>query len=284
VVTESVSPTRRPPAPTTEPDSSGLSQSLERGLAILATFSEQRPLLGISELARAVDLNKSTAHRYVATLAALGYLQQDPSSRKYRLGLRVIDLGFAAVNSMEISKVAGPFLRALSEETGYTASMAVLDGAEVVYVARHRSSRGGRPGLELNLNVGSRIPAYCTALGKALLAFRPADEVAVLIDRTDLTRRAPNTLTAREALIGALAQVRRTGLALNDEELAAGLRSMAAPVRDGFGEVVAAVNLTAHMSIWGGSMDSIMRRYEHPLRRTAGAISRRLGYSSPEPG
>jgi len=261
-------------------DGSGLSQSLERGLAILSCFSERRPLLGISDVSRAVGLNKSTAHRYVATLASLGYLQQDAATRKYRLGLRVIDLGFAAVNSMEISKVAGPFLQALSEETGHTASMAVLDGTDILYVARVRSVRENRYGIDLNLHVGSRLPAYCTSMGKVLLAHQPPDRLTRIIDRTDLTRRGPNTLTAREALVAALAQVRHTGLAVNDEELAAGLRSLAVPVRDGFGEVVAAVNLAIHMSIWGASTDAVVRKYTQPLKRAAEEISRRLGYAA----
>jgi IclR family pca regulon transcriptional regulator len=268
--------------PDTDPagrEPAGLSQSLERGLAILSTFTERRPLLGISELARAADLNKSTAHRYVATLAALGYLQQDPLTRKYRLGLRVIDLGFAAVNSMEISKVAGPFLQALSEETGHTASMAVLDGPDILYVARVRSLRENRYGIDLNLHVGSRLPAYCTSMGKVLLAHQPHDRLVRLMDRTELARRGPNTLTAREALVAALAHARRSGYAVNDEELAAGLRSVAVPVRNGFGDVVAAVNLAIHMTIWGASTDAVVRKFTPPLRRAADEISRRLGYA-----
>jgi IclR family transcriptional regulator, pca regulon regulatory protein len=261
-----------------ERDSGGLSQSLERGLAILSCFSERRPLLGISDLARAVELNKSTAHRYVATLTALGYLQQDPATRKYRLGLRVIELGFAAVNSMEISKVAGPFLQSLSEETGHTASLAVLDGTDILYIARCRSVRENRYGIDLNLHVGSRLPAYCTSMGKVLLAHQPSDRFGRLVDRMDLTRRGPNTLTAREALVTAVAQARRTGFAVNDEELAAGLRSVAVPVRNGFGEVVAAANLAVHMSIWGASTDAVLRKYAPSLKRAADDISRRLGY------
>src|SRR5262245_23611056 len=102
------------------------SQSLERGLQILSSFSGARPVLGIADLARAVWLNKSTTYRYVATLAKLGYVQQDPDTKKYSLGPRVVDLGFAAINSMEITRVAAQFLQALSDETGYTVSMAVL--------------------------------------------------------------------------------------------------------------------------------------------------------------
>lgn len=262
-----------------ERENGGLSQSLERGLAILSCFSERRPLLGISDLARSVGLNKSTAHRYVATLTALGYLQQDLPSRKYRLGLRVIDLGFAAVNSMELSRVAAPFLRALCEETGHTTSLTVLDGVDVLYVARYRSARENRYGIDLNLHVGSRLPAYCTSMGKVLLAYQPPEQAARLIDRMDLTRRGPNTLTAREGLVGALAQVRRTGLAVNDEELAPGVKALAVPVRDGFGEVVAAVGLAVQMTVWGASADAIARKFASPLQRAAEGISRRLGYA-----
>ena len=120
------------------------SQSLERGLAILSAFEPGRPLLGISELARSLALNRSTAHRYVGTLTALGYLQQDRGTRKYRLGPRVLDLGFSAINSMELPELARPHLQHLSDETGHTVNMAILDDTEIVYVERLRSSGRGR--------------------------------------------------------------------------------------------------------------------------------------------
>jgi IclR family pca regulon transcriptional regulator len=269
---------RAPRSGRSRPVGSGHSQSLERGLSILSSFSETRPLLGIAELARAVELNKSTTHRYVATLTELGYLQQDAATRKYRLGPRVVDLGFAAVNAMEITRIAAPHLQALSDETGHTVSMAVLDDVDIVYVQRCRSVREGRFGIDLNLHVGSRLPAYCTSMGKVLLANQRPEVLTGLLERMELTRRGPNTLTAREALAKALQRVRQTGLAVNDEELAPGLRSLAAPIRDGFGEVVAAVNIAVHLSIWNASVDSIVHRMEGPLRRTTGDISARLGY------
>jgi IclR family pca regulon transcriptional regulator len=269
----------KPTAPATgERETSGMSQSLERGLAILACFTERRALLGISDLARLVDLNKSTTHRYVATLTSLGYLQQDPGTRKYRLGLRVIQLGFAAVNSMEVSRVARPRLQSLADQTGHVASMAVLDGGDVLYIARCRSAREGRYGLDLNIHVGSRLPGYCTSLGKLLLAFEPHERVTRILDSTDLTRRGPNTLTNREALVGALAVTRRTEVGTSDQELTAGVCSIAVPVRDGFGAVVAGVNLTIQSSTWPGSLDAALRKYLPDLRETATAISRRLGY------
>ncbi len=256
----------------------GYSQSLERGLAILGAFTEHSPVMGIADLAREVDLNKSTAFRYVATLARLGYLQQDPESKKYTLGPKVVDLGFAAINSMEITRVAGRHLQALADETGHTVSMAVLDGTDIVYVDRRRSSRASYPSLDLNLHVGSRLPAYCTAMGKVLLAHRDPGSLRTLLERTDLARRAPKTITAREQLTFALSRVRETGIALNDEELAPGLRALAVPVRARSGEVVAAINVAVYLTLSTATIESLNRRLEHPLRRAANEISLRLGH------
>src|SRR6516225_155912 len=112
----------------------GFSQSLERGLAILSAFTSTRPVLGVSDLAREVGLSRSSAHRYIATLAALGYLEQDRATRRYRLGPRVLDLGFSAINSMELRQHAPADLQALSDSTGHTVNMAVLDGIDILYV------------------------------------------------------------------------------------------------------------------------------------------------------
>jgi IclR family transcriptional regulator, pca regulon regulatory protein len=262
------------PAPAT----SAFSQSLERGLMILSSFTENKPVLGIAELGRAVGLNKSTTFRYVATLAKLGYLQQDPDTKRYSLGPRVVDLGFAAINSMEITRVAAHYLQALSDETGYTVSMSVLDGPDIVYVDRRRSGRASTFAMGLHLHVGSRLPAYCTSMGKVLLAHQDPAELRALLDRTDLARRGPKTITAREQLMTALNRVRHNGIAVNDEELAAGLRSVAAPVRDRSGRVVAAVNIAIHLTVWNASVESVVRRWEGPLRHTVAEISARLGY------
>src|SRR2546422_3979673 len=192
------------------------SRSLERGLAILSAFKAGRPELGISELARELGLTRSTSHRYVATLARLGYLQQNPQSRKYRLGPRVLDLGCSAINSMELREISLPHLQQLSDETGHTVNMAILDGTDIVYIERVRSSRPGQRDIDLDLHVGSRLPAYCTSMGKVLLAYLPEADRRAVLDSILLTRRGPNTLTDLEALCEDLERVRRTGLAVNN--------------------------------------------------------------------
>ena len=153
--------------------SGSTSRSLERGLAILSSFNSDRPLIGVSELSRDLDLSRSTAHRYIATLAQLGYLQQDRDSKRYRLGPKVLDLGFSAINSMDVREISAPHLQQLSDETGYTVNLAILDDIDVVYIERCRSVRPGQREIDLNLHVGARLPAYCTAMGKAILAFLP---------------------------------------------------------------------------------------------------------------
>jgi IclR family pca regulon transcriptional regulator len=252
------------------------SQSLERGLAILSSFTSVRPLLGVSELAREVGLNRSTTHRYIATLAALGYLQQDVLTRKYRLGPRVVDLGFSAINSMELREISAPHLQRLSDEVGHTVNMAILDGADIVYIERCRSSGRGQREIDLNLHVGSRLPAYCTSMGKAMLAFLPDDERNAAIERVQFSRLGPNTRTSRQALLKDLERVRTTGIAVNDEELAYGLRSIAVPVRGASGDVVAAINLAVHRTMV--SLDDLIVRLGPALTRCAGEISARLGY------
>jgi len=252
------------------------SQSLERGLAILSAFRSGRPLLGVSELGRDIGLSRSTTHRYVATLAELGYLQQDPATKKYRLGPRVLDLGFSAINSMELREVAAPHLRQLSDETGYTVNMAILDGLDIVYVERSRSARAGQREIDLNLHVGSRLPAYCTSLGKVLLAFLPdGDQQAALAD-INFTRRGPNTLTSRAAFLLELKRVRENGFAISNEELAYGLRSIAAPILSHDGVAAAAINLAVHSSMV--SMEDLVAHLSPTLRGAAADISARLGY------
>jgi IclR family transcriptional regulator, pca regulon regulatory protein len=250
------------------------SQSLERGLAILSSFRDARPSLGIADLARELGLSRSTTHRYVSTLAALGYLQQDEVTRKYRLGPRVLDLGFSAINSMEVRELAAPHLRRLADETGHTVNMAVLDGVDIVYVERVTSPHPEQRRLDLDLHVGSRLPAYCTSLGKVMLAFLPEEKRHVLLDRIQFAQRGPNTLLGKRALAAELEQVRLRGLAVNNEELAYGLRSIAVPIRARSGEAVAAINLAAHRSMV--ALDDLVAKLGPALLRVSNELSNRV--------
>jgi IclR family pca regulon transcriptional regulator len=153
-------------------------------------------------------------------------------------------------------------------------NMAVLDGVDIVYIERCRSTRAA-PEIDLNLHVGSRLPAYCTSMGKVLLAFLPATELKAVLATVQLARRGPNTITAKRALLQELERVREQGLAVNNEELASGLRSIAAPVRSQAGDVVAAINIAVHRSLV--SMDELLDELAAALQRTAAEVSGRIG-------
>lgn len=266
-----------PRSPSTGAEPAPTTQALERGLALLTLLAEQRGPVGLVELARGLGLSKSTCHRYLASLVAAGYADQEVESRRYQLGPRAVGLGLAAVTSLELTRVAAPLLQSLADETNHAASMAILDGVDVVYVARHRPARAGYR-IELSVQVGTRLPAYCTAMGKVLLAHRDPDVVRTVLDRVDLARRGPRTITAREELVAELRRVAHSGLAVNDEELAPGLRSLACPVRDSSGLVVAAINVAVPLSAWSASLEAVVSRLEAPLRGAAREISRRLGH------
>ncbi len=251
------------------------SQSLERGLAILTCFTPQRPVLGIADIADELGMSRSTTHRYVITLLALGYLEQG-ASRKYRLGLKVTDLGMAALNSTGLREHAHPYLEELRQRTSYTTNLGVLDGTDVLYVDRVSSFRRGQSRIDLGLAPGSRLPAYATAMGKLLLAYLPEDEQRELIAEMKLTKQGPNTITSKKALLSELDEIREEGFAVNDEELAPELHSIAAPVRNEAREVVAAVNLAASTSII--SLSELVDALGPHLISTADRISARLGY------
>jgi IclR family pca regulon transcriptional regulator len=251
------------------------SQSLERGLAILGCFTPDRPVLGIANIADELGMSRSTTHRYVITLVALGYLEQG-ASRKYRLGLKVTDLGMSALNATGLREHARDDLEELRVRSSYTVNLGVLDGGDVLYVERARSWRRGQDKIDLGLQPGSRLPAYCTAMGKVLLANLPDERQRELIGEMTLANQGPNTITSKKALREELGEVLDAGFAVNDEELAPELYSIAAPVRNETREVVAAVNMAAHASMI--SLGELVDALGPHLVSTADRISARLGY------
>ncbi len=252
----------------------GFSQSLERGLGILSAFTPDSPCLGISELARKLALTRSTAHRYVATLATLGYLQQDDATRKYRLGPRVLDLGFSMLGSLGLREIAAPHLRRLTDTTGHTSNLAIRDDTDVILIDRVRGRPGRYHHLEFSLHVGSRLPSYCSATGKALLAFLPRPDLDQILDRVDFVQRGPRTVASRTALLSQLEHVRRTGVAVNDEELDSSLRSIAVPVRSRTGDVVAAINVAIPWS--PVPMTELVGQFAPALKSAASQIAARV--------
>jgi len=252
------------------------SQSLERGLAILECFTSEQALLGIADVADQLGMSRSSTHRYMSTLVALGYLDQG-ARRKYRLTLRVTKLGMSALSATTLREHAHADLLELARRSGYPIALATLDGPEIVYVdqvpGRRRAAGAGDIGAPA---LGSRSPAYCAALGKVLLAHLPERERQRTLAGTTLERRAPNTITRKAALRDELEQVRNDAFAVEDEELAAGRIGIAAPVRDNTGEVTAALDMTANAATI--AVEELADALGPHLVATADHISARLGY------
>ncbi len=251
------------------------SQSLERGLAILSCFTPARPVLGIADIADELGMSRSTTHRYVITLVALGYLEQG-ASRKYRLGLRVTDLGMSAMNATGLHEHAHPYLEELRQRTSYSASVSVLDGSEALLLDRVRSYRRGQGAGSMRLQRGSRLPGHASAAGKLLLAHLPDAELRSVLASMTLTRMGPNSITSKKALRKVLAQIPQQGFAVNDEELAEGTVALSAPVREEGGHVVAAITVSAQHSMITAS-EMVEGVLPNVLAAAAG-VSARLGY------
>ena len=217
-------------------------QSLERGLAVIRAFDARHPELTLSEVARICDLTRAAARRFLLTLTDLGYVRTD--GRLFSLTPRVLELGYAFLSSLSLPEVAEPHLERLVAEVHESSSMSVLDGDDIVYVARVPTRRI----MTVAINVGTRFPAYATSMGRVLVANLPDEQVEAYLGRVALEPLTGRTITSADALRSELKRVRERGYAIVDQELEEGLRSMAAPVHDRTGAVVAAVNVSVHAS------------------------------------
>jgi IclR family pca regulon transcriptional regulator len=225
------------------------------------------PELSLTEIVGRTDIPKATAFRMLCTLCDAGMLEHDEASRRYRVGPHALDLGTAFLQALRLPSIAAPYLERLAGECMESASAAILDGAQVVYVARAATRRW----MSVNLQVGSRLPAYCTSMGRIMLAYRPWTEVRALLARTPLVAYTPKTVTDLDRLAEILAAARATGYAVNDEELEIGLRSAAAPVMAAPGQASAAINVSAPSS--RVSLDALVEEFVPRLVRTAEDIS-----------
>jgi IclR family pca regulon transcriptional regulator len=247
-------------------------QSLERGLAVIRAFDEHNVELTLSDVARSTGLTRAAARRFLLTLADLGYVRTD--GRWFSLSPRVLELGYAYLSSLTLPEVAEPHLERLVAEVHESSSVSVLDGEDIVYVARVPTARI----MTVSINVGTRFPAYATSMGRILLAALTESDLDDYLARADLEPLSPRTVTSADTLRAELAKVRRQGWALVDQELEEGLRSVAVPIRDRGGAVVAAANLSAHASRM--TIDTARRKLVPPLLATAERIEADLRVAS----
>ena len=247
-------------------------QSLERGLAVICAFDKDHAELTLSEVAAHTGVTRATARRFLLTLARLGYVRTD--GRFFSLTPRVLELGYAYLSSLSLPEVAEPHLEALVAEVNESSSVSVLDGEDVVYVARVPVSRI----MTVAISVGTRFPAYATSMGRVLLAGLPDAELDAYLSKVDLARLTAKTVGSASALRSELAKVRAQGFALVDQELEEGLRAVAAPIKDRLGRVVASLNISAHAS--RTSLESMRRNLVPPLLAAAARISADLPTNS----
>jgi IclR family transcriptional regulator, pca regulon regulatory protein len=246
-------------------------QSLDRGLAVIRAFDAEHPRLGLSEVARVTGLTRAAARRFLLTLVQLGYVRMD--GREFSLRPRVLELGYSYLSGLTLPEVAEPHLETLVSQVNESSSMSVLDGDDIVYVARVPTKRI----MTVLLAVGTRLPAHATSMGRVLLAGLGSADLADYLRRAPLTRHTDRTITDPVELRAAVEQARRQGYALVDQELEEGLRSAAAPIRNADGEVLAALNVSAHASrtsmaqLEGELVPALLeaaRHIEHDLLRT----------------
>lgn len=220
----------------TDPD---FMTSLARGLAVLQAFSDARKPQTIASISQKTGIPRAAVRRCLHTLRALGYV--DAELNNYSLRPKVLALGYSYLSSTPLTAAAQPCLNNISRTLNESSSLAILDEDEVLYVARAANSRV----MSVALNAGSRLPAYCTSLGRVMLAQLPPDQLDAYFARTTLLPKTERTVVDATQLRAILAHVRSEGFAINDEELEVGLRSIAVPVRGASGNVVAALNVGA---------------------------------------
>lgn len=226
---------------------------LAKGLAVIETFTADRPRQSIAEVAAASGLDRATARRCLLTLSHQGYADWD--GKFFTLTPRVLRLGTACLATMPLPQIVQPHLDALSERIGHSSSVSILDGADIVYVARAAQKRV----MSISLMAGSRLPAYCTSMGRVMLAALPEAEALAALERAPRPALTPLTLTDPQAIMAELARIRLQGYAINDQEVEAGLLSLGVPLFSAQGKVVAAANVGLSSGL--GPRDSLAERF-----------------------
>lgn len=239
-------------------------QAFARGLAVIRAFDAEHPALSLSEVARRADLARAATRRFLRTLETLGYVRSD--GREFSLTPRILELGYPYLSALSLPEIAQPHLERLSHEIGESVSAAVLDGADIVYVARVAARRI----MSVRITIGTRFPAAATSMGRVLLADLAPAERDAIVGAAPLERLTPDTIVDPAELSAELDRVRAQGWALVDGELEVGLRSIAVPLHDRSGRAVAAMNIST--SATRDTAAHMREVYLPQLQRTAAAI------------
>ncbi|WP_454765784.1 IclR family transcriptional regulator [Cupriavidus campinensis] len=260
---------RVPGAASAEKPSDSYVQSFARGLSVIRAFDARHPAQTLTEIAQASGLTRAGARRILLTLVGLGYVQAD--GRQFRLTPKILDLGFAYLTSMPFWNLAEPIMEALSQDVHESCSISVLDGTEIVYVLRVPA----RKIMTINLSIGSRLPAYCSSMGRVLLSGLDDEALDRVLRATDLQPRTRRTVTGIDPLKSLIAEIRVRGWAQNDQELEEGLVSLAAPIRNRTGQIIAAINISGQAN--RTSAQEMVERFLPALLEASEKISGLVG-------
>jgi|TARA_B100001971_G_scaffold196441_1_gene204255 IclR family pca regulon transcriptional regulator len=249
-------------------------QSLAKGFQVLEAFDMNNIDLSLTQISRRTGLDAGTVFRLVNTLLTIGYLERGDEAKRYRLSVKVLDLGFHAIGRRDMRDLVRPYLRSLVGEVSEAASFCVMDGADVVYVERVHA---GLVRLGVDIRIGSRIPAYYTAIGHSILAYLPKSEAKQILNMRKRVKLTPLTTTTLTEIEKRLELVRGQGYAFSDQDTAPMLRVIAAPIMDADGHPLAALSVAApslHMNA-----EQFVEKAVEPLLRAAAEIGRALSIS-----
>lgn len=241
---------------------------LAKGLKVIEAFTAEHPRLSISEAAEITGLDRATTRRCLLTLSELGYAAYD--GKYFTVTPRILRLGTGCLATMPLPRIVQPILDMLSEEIGQSTSVSILDEEEIVYVAR----AAHRKVMSITLMPGSRLPCYCTSMGKVLLSTLPEAQARAVLQKTELIARTPNTLVAVDDLLKELRATRERGYGTSDQEVELGLRSVAVPVISVHNKVLAAINVGLAAS--AETMNDVIKRYVPPLLRVQNELRKIL--------
>ncbi|WP_439577305.1 IclR family transcriptional regulator [Elioraea sp.] len=258
-------------APVADPAEKNLVRSLAKGFAVLHAFTAERDELTLAEVAREAGVDNATAFRFLNTLVMLGYVARVPGTRRFRLTLRCLDLGFNAIARADLRLQARPILRDLVGAVNEAASIGVLDGVDVVYIERIQA---GIARLGVDVRIGSRVPVYSSAIGRAILAYLPRETQIAVLDARPRERLTEATVTDRDALLAILERVREDGIAFSDQETVPGLRVLACPLLDADGVPLGGISVAAPALRM--TAEDYLRQAGPPLIAAARALSRGL--------
>lgn len=249
-------------------------KSILKSIEVIEELSQNSDGLKISELTQKLSIHKSSVFRVLDTLSYKGIVEKDPETQKYRLGIKLLEYSANILNNMQIRNIAAPYLKALLHEFEEVVHLTVLYDGQMVYIDKLENPNS----VTMYSQIGRKVPAYSTAVGKATLAFMSDDDVNLILNQTELRPRTMNTITSPDILRQELAKIRSLGYAYDEEENEPGIKAVAAPILDQFGRPVSAFSVTGPaMRMTPEKMAAISKKVVDASRK----ISRRLGYSYP---